>query len=133
MNHHDDRLNHFLNLLDQLDPPASLRERALAMAEQAMGERERPDAWRSIWESRSLRLAWAALVVLLLAANVFLPWHSGHQQANDTGQQFRNPEFGDALKLLRLRLSYTQMAMEPSSAAKHPNNTKATTRKEKSS
>jgi hypothetical protein len=51
-------------------PPAEMREKVLAVAREALAREAVPDVWTRIWESRSLRLAWAAAAALLLMANV---------------------------------------------------------------
>ncbi|MDD5564876.1 MAG: hypothetical protein PHQ91_14270 [Thermoanaerobaculaceae bacterium] len=62
-----------LAALEEPEPPRALRARALAGAEEAW-TRGGPaaDRWRRLWESRPLRLAWAAAVVLLVGANLAL-------------------------------------------------------------
>jgi len=58
-------------------PPRALRERALAAARESWGSGAEParvpDRWTRAWESRPLRLAWAAAVVALLAGHLLLP------------------------------------------------------------
>lgn len=51
-------------------PPAELREMALALAREAFARESTRDVWTRIWESRPLRLAWAAAAALLVMANV---------------------------------------------------------------
>ncbi len=58
--------------LEPPPPPADLRGRALAAARQRMTETPAPDPWSRIWNSRSVRLAWAAAVILLLVGNVLI-------------------------------------------------------------
>ncbi len=62
-----------LTAIEEPEPPRALRARALAGAEEAW-TRGGPaaDRWRRLWESRPLRLAWAAAVVLLVGANLAL-------------------------------------------------------------
>lgn len=50
-------------------PPAELRERVLARAREALAQEAVPDVWTRIWESRPLRIAWAAAASLLVVAN----------------------------------------------------------------
>jgi hypothetical protein len=58
------------------EPPRELRGRVLDGARTAYLSESRPDLWSRIWSSRGLRLAWAATVVGLLAANVALSLRS---------------------------------------------------------
>ncbi len=51
-------------------PPAEMREKVLAVAREALAREAVPDVWTRIWESRPLRLAWAAAAALLVMANV---------------------------------------------------------------
>jgi len=53
--------------------PDGLREKALAAARTALTAPSRPDAWARLASSRAARLAWAASVALLAAANVLVP------------------------------------------------------------
>lgn len=62
-------------LLEDLQPPAppaGLRERTLGAATEALG-RSPAEPWTRIWESRPLRLAWAAAVAGLLLAHSLIP------------------------------------------------------------
>jgi hypothetical protein len=53
--------------------PSDLRERVLAASRAALiAGPPRPDRWRLVWESRPLRLAWAASLLLLLAGHAVL-------------------------------------------------------------
>lgn len=59
-----------------LTPPAvpdGLREAALAGARAAIAAPARPDVWTRLLASPAARLAWAASVAVLAAANVLLP------------------------------------------------------------
>jgi hypothetical protein len=63
-------------LLRGLEPPpvpARLREDALAAARAAFAAAPRRDPWARLLASPAARLAWAASVAALAAANVFLP------------------------------------------------------------
>ncbi len=51
-------------------PPEGLRAQVLARAREALEQEAGRDVWTRIWESRSLRLAWAAAAALLVLANV---------------------------------------------------------------
>ncbi len=61
-----------LAAIEEPEPPRGLRGLALAGAAAAGARTPAVDAWRRLWESRLLRLAWAAAVVLLVAANLAL-------------------------------------------------------------
>lgn len=73
---HPDELDRVLRGLVPAPPPPEVRERVLtaARAARTSGPLGR-DLWSRIWESRPLRLAWAATVVVLLVANVVLALH----------------------------------------------------------
>lgn len=63
-------------ILQRFAPPAvpdGLRERTLAAARTALTASSRPDVWARLASSRAARLAWAASVALLAAANVLVP------------------------------------------------------------
>lgn len=51
-------------------PPDDLRAQTLARARRAMERPRVRDRWRELWESRPLRLVWAAAVAALVAANL---------------------------------------------------------------
>ncbi len=70
MNDLDDEISKALTGLEEPEPPSGLRDLALARARAAWGRPAVIDRWRRAWESRPLRLAWAAAVLLLAAANV---------------------------------------------------------------
>jgi len=53
--------------------PGDLREKALAAARAALTASPRPDVWARLAASRAARLAWAASVTILAAANVLVP------------------------------------------------------------
>jgi hypothetical protein len=70
-------------LLRGLEPPpvpARLREDALAAARAAFAAAPRRDPWARLLASSAARLAWAASVAALVAANVLLP-RSGQSPA----------------------------------------------------
>ncbi|HQR66777.1 MAG TPA: hypothetical protein PLB02_05235, partial [Thermoanaerobaculia bacterium] len=46
--------------LEASGPPPDLREKVLAVAREALAEEAGRDVWTRIWESRPLRVAWAA-------------------------------------------------------------------------
>lgn len=63
-------------LLRGLEPPAvpaSLREDSLGTARAALAATPRPNVWSRLLASPAARLAWAASVAALAAANVLLP------------------------------------------------------------
>lgn len=64
--------------------PPELRVRVLAASRAALlAEPEPRDRWKTIWESRPLRLAWAASFLLLLGGHAVLvrPSHSRTERA----------------------------------------------------
>lgn len=63
--------------LEPPPPPADLRVRALDAARGRMAEADQRDLWSRIWNSRGVRLAWAAAVVFLLAGHVLVSTKSG--------------------------------------------------------
>ena len=67
-----EKIARLLAAIEEPEPPRGLRGRALAGASAAGARKPAVDAWRRLWESRPLRLAWAVAVVLLLAANVII-------------------------------------------------------------
>ena len=69
--------------LEPPQPPAELRGRALEAAHGRMAAADHSDLWSRIWNSRGVRLAWAAAVVLLLAGHVLVS--SGLDPAVATG------------------------------------------------
>jgi hypothetical protein len=73
MNDDRETLEALLGGLVPLEPPRELEGRVLLEAKAALARRPHRDAWSRIWESRPLRLAWAAAVLGLLAANAVLP------------------------------------------------------------
>jgi len=77
MSEHHDPVKRLVSALDDSEPPRLLRERTLARAQAAWARPPVADPWSRVWHSRPLRLAWAATVVVLVAANVAL--RSGSQ------------------------------------------------------
>lgn len=51
-------------------PPATLRDRTLRAATQALDRDAPTDLWTRLWENRTARIAWAACIVALVAAHV---------------------------------------------------------------
>ncbi len=72
MKEHRDEVARLLAAIEEPEPPRSLRGRALTGADVAWARPPAPDRWSRTWNSRPLRLAWAAVVVLLVAANLAL-------------------------------------------------------------
>ncbi len=107
MSERNDKSSRPLAALGEPEPPAALRERALAGARAAW---ERPAyRWQALWESRPLRIAWAAAVVLLVAANVAVraPWRShGGPSAAAPRERSESRELGAVVALPRLRPEY---------------------------
>ncbi len=102
----DDRVTRFLQELGSPEPTSGLRPRALAAAERAWAEPSARDRWRLLWESRPLRLAWAAAVLLLLAGNLAVPGagSSGHTPLAAANRSDQGPEIEETVTLPRLRL-----------------------------
>jgi hypothetical protein len=51
-------------------PPPELRSKALAAAREQLTAEAVPDVWSRIWNSRGIRLAWAASVMVLLVGHI---------------------------------------------------------------
>jgi hypothetical protein len=71
----DDRLDVIFTGLEPPPPPAHLREASLRAARAAFAEAPVPDVWTRLVRSPAARIAWAASVMLLVAANLLLPAH----------------------------------------------------------
>lgn len=54
------------------DPGELVRARALAAGREAFAKQVGPDIWERIWSSPIFRLAWTAVVLLLLAGHLML-------------------------------------------------------------
>ena len=101
-------------ILAQLDPPSppdSLRDRALLLAVPALGRPLAPDRWARLYASRSLRAAWAALVVALVVANVLLPKAKRHSRENWLVEQAiaRTAELRQVVDVPRIREDYVSV------------------------
>jgi hypothetical protein len=72
MNDDHEELTRLLAAIGEPEPPRGLRGRAVAGAEAAWRRPAAADPWRRLWESRPLRIAWVAAVVLLVGANLAL-------------------------------------------------------------
>jgi hypothetical protein len=58
-------------------PTDDLRRQVLERATQSMGSKPRRDRWVRLWESKTARLAWAALVLALVVGHLLLPAGGG--------------------------------------------------------
>jgi hypothetical protein len=54
-------------------PPPTLRARVLKSARETLEREAARDIWTRVWESRPLRVAWAAATLILLAAHLAVP------------------------------------------------------------
>ncbi len=104
----DDPLGRLLAGARPPEPPASLRGRVLARAAAVLAGEEATDPWRRIWESRPLRLAWAASVLLLAGANLLLPPRRETAVAV-TPPSPSDPDLASAGHLPRLRAAYASV------------------------
>ena len=57
-------------------PPPELRRKVLRTAAEALAAEPTRDIWTRVWESRPLRLAWAASVLILLAGHLLVSAHA---------------------------------------------------------
>lgn len=109
------------------EPPERLRATALAAAERAWNER--PDLWTRLWESRPLRVAWAATVLALVASHAGLSIADRRAAAREqaAAAPTRSPErlpavvvspalpdLGEVADVLRLRITRIQWTGEGS-------------------
>jgi hypothetical protein len=109
------------------EPPERLRAAALAAAEGAWDER--PDLWTRLWESRRLRIAWAAAVLALVAshAGISIADRRAAARAHTAAAPTRSPErlpavvgspalpeLGEVADVLRLRITRIQWTGEAS-------------------
>ena len=109
MSGHDDEVTRLLAAIAEEEPPRALRERALARA--AARRPEAADPWRRLWESRPLRLAWAAAVLALVAANVVVrtgsPSHPRNVAPIATSEEHRDSrELHAITELPRIQLGH---------------------------
>lgn len=58
-------------------PPENLRSRVLGAAATGLVEAATPDRWSRIWFHRGLRVAWAAVVILLLVGHALVALPAG--------------------------------------------------------
>ncbi len=83
--------------------PGGLREEALAAARAALAASPRSDAWARLAASRAARLAWAASVAALAAANVLLPRSTPSPAPSATATPARpEPELAAIARLPRI-------------------------------
>ena len=103
------------------DPPGSLRARTLARAAEAWPHPAPPDAWRRVWESRPLRLAWAVATLALAVANLALPTGpSRRHPVAATGVETERTaarELRDEVALPRLKPEYAATDVNPTRLA----------------
>ena len=129
-----DPVDRFLAELGPSEPPASLRHKSLARAEQAWVQPTAPDRWRQVWESRPLRLAWTGTVLALVVANVTVPRAGAPRPAAvaTTNRENGSPELQDAVSLPRLRMEYVVFDVAGGTTARprDPRPAKETTHKE---
>ena len=83
--------------------PNGLREAALAAAREAFAAPVRPDVWTRLLATPAARLAWAASVAVLAAANVLLPQSRGDRTSGASSATARpDPELAAVTRLPRL-------------------------------
>jgi hypothetical protein len=56
--------------LETPEPPPALKSMVLQATAEVLNRPPAPDIWTRIWESRPLRLAWAATISLLIAGHL---------------------------------------------------------------
>lgn len=83
--------------------PGGLREKALAAARASLTSSPQPDVWTRLAASRVARLAWAASVAALAAANVLLPGSHVDRASGVSSPPARpDPELAAVTRLPRL-------------------------------
>ena len=90
-------------------PPAELREATLATAVARWSHPADVDHWRWIWESRPIRVAWGATVVVLVAMILVLPRKTARPRASRSTPD----ELQEVISLPRLRTGYVAATHEP--------------------
>jgi anti-sigma-K factor RskA len=63
-------IDSLLGDLDTPEPPSALKSMVLQATAEALNRPPAPDIWTRIWDSRPLRLAWAATVSALIAGHL---------------------------------------------------------------
>lgn len=66
------RSDHLSGSLTPPQAPPELRQRVLTAARQTMGQEAPRDLWTRIWESRPIRLAWAASIGALIFGHLVI-------------------------------------------------------------
>jgi anti-sigma-K factor RskA len=118
MNDRNDRLDELMRAVGRGAAPVELRARTLERALGAWDCAAPADRWRRAWESRPLRVAWAAAVVALVAANLALDGTNKLASQAAPAQAASTNELDEATRLPRLRLSY--VGIDASASPKHP-------------
>ena len=54
-------------------PPAGLKDDVISAAQSAWQNEPNSDLWTRLWYHRGLQVAWAGMVVLLLASHILVP------------------------------------------------------------
>jgi hypothetical protein len=122
MNVERDPATRLLAAIEEPEPPRGLRGLALAGAAAAGARKPAVDAWRRLWESRPLRLAWAVAVALLLAANVIIrtgsPSHPRTAAPIAASKEHQNSrELQAIIELPRIRLEHAGIDVPEGRAA----------------
>lgn len=84
-------------------PPERLRPAVLGAAERSWGSGR--DLWSRAWESRPLRLAWAATLAALLAAHLLLPGPAPRSGPGATLAARGGPGLAELVDPIPLRLA----------------------------
>jgi len=92
MNDDRETLARLLGGLVPPEPPGELHGEVMRAASAALAREAPRDLWTRIWESRSLRVAWATGVLLLLLANALVP-----RATSPSGMRGTAPAAGDEL------------------------------------
>ena len=83
-NERDPAIDRLVRGLEPPQPPTDLRTKVLAAARRSMVDQPTRDIWSAVWNSRGVRAAWAAAVMLLLAGHAMV--------APGKGDAFRSVE-----------------------------------------
>jgi hypothetical protein len=96
-----------LSTFEPPGPPDGLRDRVLRRAGAALDRPTAQDRWARIYASRPLRAAWAAMVLVLVVANVLLPRANRRSRESFVeGAAERPPELREVVDVPRLREAY---------------------------